>query len=328
MEVLFTYQQDTVQVKNLIKLVPQVDNSGILNVKSTPQIIEAIPVRDSSRWVKDTELVNETKPTEPTLTQIRYRKWLREKKILIDGSRYIQPKNEVKLVSSVQVENKGLELPIREKNILNTDWITILIILALILFASVRITFSNYIGYLFQSLLNYSTSFRMFREKNYTIFHGAFRLDIIFYFTFSLFLYQLISILKLTLAHEKLTFYIASFGIILSYFLLKKTIYFILGSVFESVSETSEYLFNIDNFNRTLGLVLFPVVALINYYPANNPLFMVYLGGGIVGIFYIFLLKRGVYILLKKQFSIFYLFLYLCAVEFLPLLLIYKVVVL
>ncbi len=248
--------------------------------------------------------------------------------MLIDGSRYVQPKNEVKLVSSVQVESNTLELPIREKNILNTDWITILIILALILFASVRITYSSYIRYLFQSLLNYSTSFRMFREKNYTILHGVFRLDIIFYFTVSLFLYQLIYILKLTLAHENLTFYIASLGIVLSYFILKKTVYFILGLVFESVLETNEYLFNIDNFNRTLGLVLFPVVALINYYPTNNPLFMVYLGVFIVGVFYIFLLKRGVYILLKKQFSIFYLFLYLCAVEFLPLLLIYKVVVL
>lgn len=322
MEVLVTYQQDTIQVKNLIKLVPQVGNSGILNVRSTPQIIEAIPVRDSSRMVEDTE------PAAPTLAQIRYRKWLREKKMLIDGSRYVQPKNEVKLVSSVQVESNTLELPIREKNILNTDWITILIILALILFASVRITYSSYIRYLFQSLLNYSTSFRMFREKNYTILHGVFRLDIIFYFTVSLFLYQLIYILKLTLAHENLTFYIASLGIVLSYFILKKTVYFILGLVFESVLETNEYLFNIDNFNRTLGLVLFPVVALINYYPTNNPLFMVYLGVFIVGVFYIFLLKRGVYILLKKQFSIFYLFLYLCAVEFLPLLLIYKVVVL
>ncbi len=74
MEVLVTYQQDTIQVKNLIKLVPQVGNSGILNVRSTPQIIEAIPVRDSSRMVEDTE------PAAPTLAQIRYRKWLREKK--------------------------------------------------------------------------------------------------------------------------------------------------------------------------------------------------------------------------------------------------------
>jgi hypothetical protein len=74
--------------------------------------------------------------------------------------------------------------------------------------------------------------------------------------------------------------------------------------------------------------VLFPVVALINYYPSKNPVFIVYIGIFIVAVSYAFLLQRGIYILLKKQFSIFYLFLYLCTLEFVPLFLIYKEVVL
>jgi len=322
MELLFTYQQDTVQVRNLINLTPQVDSSEVLNVKSAPQIVKAIPEIDSSRFEKNIE------NSQPTSAQIKYWRQLRENKMLIDGSRYIQPKDKVELIASVKVESENLELPIREKNSSNTDWMTILIVFALILFASVRVSYTKYIAHLFQSLISYSTSFRLFRERNYPISHGAFRLDIIFYFTFSLFIYQVINAFKLELVNKNLTFYVAGLGLLLGYIILKKIAYSMVGLVFENVSETSEYLFNMDSFNRILGIVLFPVVVLINYYPAENPVFMVVTGILLVAVFYAFLLQRGIYILLRKQFSIFYLFLYLCTLEFLPLFLIYNVVVL
>jgi hypothetical protein len=168
----------------------------------------------------------------------------------------------------------------------------------------------------------------MFGEKNYSVLHGAFRLEILFYVTLSIFLYQVFQHFQLTLAHENFPLYLTSAILVIAYFFGKKIVYSAIGAVFEGTSETKEYLFNVDNFNRSLGLVLLPVVALINYYPANNPVNMVFVGVFIVVVFYIFLIQRGISILLRKQFSIFYLFLYLCILEFLPLLLIYKVVVL
>ncbi len=275
---------------------------------------------------RDTTKTDTVKP-KPTPEQIRHWQWLREKKIKIQGSRYIQPKKDVQLITSLKPNDIKLELPIREKNSFSTDWITVLIILALILFATVRATSSKYISDLFQSLVNYNTSYRMFREKNYPISHGATQLDIIFYFTFSLFLFQVENAFGLAFAHYNFLSFLISLGTVLAYFFIKKIAYSALGLVFEGIAETNEYLFNMDVFNRILGIVLLPIVALINYYPADNPLFMVYTGIFTVGIFYAFLLQRGISILLKKQFSIFYLFLYLCTLEFLPLLLIYKVVV-
>ncbi len=270
----------------------------------------------------------DTTPPPPTFEQIRYWRKLRENKLLIDGSRYIKPKEEVKLVASIKVEAERLGLPIREKNNFNTDWVTILFVLALILFASIRGSYSKYIGYLFQSLISYSTSFRLFREKNYSISHAAFRLDLLFYFTFSLFLYQAVEVFHLELVNDNLLLFAVSIVVVTGYFILKKMAYYFIGLVFESVSETNEYLFNLDNFNRTVGIVLFPVVVLTNYYPYENPMFMVVAGISIVTVFYAFLLQRGILILLRKQFSIFYLFLYLCTLEFLPLFLIYNIVVL
>jgi hypothetical protein len=295
-----------------------IDATNCLALQTTRQ--------DSNIGQHDT-IQTKTNTVKPTPEQIRHWQWLREKKILIDGSRYIKPKKNVEFVSLLKPKDFRLGLSIREKSTFNTDWITILIILTLVLFATVRVTSSKYISDLFLSLVNYTTSFRMFREKNYPISHGATQLDIIFYFTLSLFLFQVVNAFNLKLANNNFLLFLVSLGIVLSYFLLKKIAYYALGLVFEGVAETNEYLFNMDIFNRILGIVLIPIVALINYYPADNPLFMVFTGISIVGVFYLFLLQRGISILLKKQFSIFYLFLYLCTLEFLPLLLIYKVVV-
>jgi ABC-type multidrug transport system permease subunit len=109
--------------------------------------------------------------------------------------------------------------------------------------------------------------------------------------------------------------------------LVKKLAYQALGSIFIDSSDTREFLFNMDNFNRGTGIILLPIVALIAYFPYENPVIAVFSGVFTTLVFYIMLLKRGVSILLKKQFPIFYLFLYLCTLEFLPLLLIYKIVV-
>lgn len=284
--------------------------------------------KDTINRIDSSKVKADTIAPKPTFAQIRYWRWLREKKLLIGDSRYIESEGEIELVSSLKVEPIGLGLPVREKNRIDTDWLTILFIIALILFATVRVFYAKYIGSLFHSLVNYSTTYRMFREKNYTFLHGAFRLDLMFYFVFSVFVFQVISFFNLTLVHKNLSFFGSIFGMVIGYFLLKKMTYYILGLIFEGVSETNEYLFSMDNLNRTLGIVLFPVVALINYYPAEYPVFMVVVGLVVVALFYVFLLQRGIFVLLKKQFSIFYLFLYLCTLEILPLLLIYKVVVL
>lgn len=243
-------------------------------------------------------------------------------KIFIGDSRY-QP-------DSSYIEHimwKGLAVNIRPVNNQTGDWLTIVMFLALILLASVRAVYTKYIGTLFHSLINYTTSFRMFREKNYSFIHGAFRLEVLFYVVFSIFIFQLI-VLSTT---ESMVFnwkiYSLTLGILVVYFLGKKLAYKAFGSIFIGASETSEFLFNMDNFNRGTGIVLFPIVALIAYFPFENPLIPVVSGVLTVVVFYVMLLKRGISILLKKQFPIFYLFLYLCTLEILPLLLIYKLVV-
>ncbi|WP_346861820.1 DUF4271 domain-containing protein [uncultured Draconibacterium sp.] len=313
-----TYQQDTVEVQNLLETMPQSNQLNSIPVRQKPVAI--LSVSERSQTVDTTP--------QKTYTQAQIRQWRlqQENKLLIDSSKYIAPRIESQLTFSEQ-NDLGFTLPIHMHNSKGTDWLTFVIFLGILLFASVRFAYAKYMEHMFLSLFNYSTSVRLLQEKNYPIFHGAIRLEIIFYITLSIFIFQTLNVFKWENSLTSLSYFLMILGGVLLYFFGKKLIYLMFGSLFQATQETREYLFNMDNYNRSLGLLLLPIVILVSFAPVRTPVFIVFAGITIFAIVNLILLQRGIFILLKKQFSIFYLFLYLCTLEFLPLLLIYKVVV-
>ena len=207
----------------------------------------------------------------------------------------------------------------------NPDWLIGVLVLSIILFATVRLIFNKYLSQLIQSTTSYSTFTRLFRERYFNLFHASFRLDVIFSLVMSLFFYQVLNNFKINLGFSKsYSVYLICFLIVTGYFIAKKLIYYILGVLTESTSEVHEYLFSITVFNRVLGLFLLPVTATIAFVPLTKVEPVMVGGLVIVAIFYLMSLIRGGKIFLKKHFSISYLILYLCTLEFLPLLLIYN----
>jgi len=324
----FTYQQDTTRVKLPLESLPAGQESGTLRIKRTaPKPLQ--PIRTREEVAEEEKAVNAediVMPSQPNDVQIRYRLWQYEQDLKVGDSRYMKPLQNSSLITAEKAE-ADLVLPVDHVNRLNTDWLTIVLLLALILFATVRIGWSKYLGNLFQSVVNYNTSFRMFREENYSFQHGAFRLDIYFYLVFSVFLFQLNRFFRIDVSFQNFRLYLLVLAGVWSFFQVKKFLYKSTGFIFQNSGETSEFLFNLDNHVRVTGLVLFPVVAIISFSPFNNVEIPVYFGILIVTAIYFLLLFRGFMILLKKQFSIIYLFLYFCTLEILPLVLVYKFLV-
>ena len=295
-------------------------NHQIVHDSSVNVIAGTIP--DTALYANPEMVHTDSALLVPTDTTFRFWEVKPEEKIFIGDLRYPPDTTYLERISW-----KGLRINPRELTSPGTDWLTIVLFLAFVLLTSVGAGFSKYISSLYQSLINYPTAFRMFREKNYSILHGAFRLEVLFYVIFSVFIFQIMVLATSNNSMFNYLFWGKTFAAVVIYFLMKKLLYRLLGSIFIDTSDTNEFLFNMDNFNRGAGIALFPVVALIAYFPAENPLIAVALGVFTTLAFYFMLLKRGVSILLKKQFPIFYLFLYLCTLEFLPLLLIYKMAV-
>lgn len=246
-----------------------------------------------------------------------------EQSIKLDNLKPISP---TKVETHTELPRPGIVLP--EKSLLRDkpDWIIGVYILLLILLASVRLFFNKYLNQLFHSIVNYPTSSRLFRDRSVSITHAAFRLDLMFYLIFSVFIYQFFNLFHVSFGQTSLITYLIILGMVVGYYLLKRLIYSIVGVISDSTQETSEYLYNMHLHNRVLGLSLLPISLVIAFASLQNPRTVVYIGLLVCGIFYFLLLIRGAKILITKHFSIFYLILYLCTLEILPLIFIYSMV--
>ncbi|WP_372775793.1 DUF4271 domain-containing protein [Mangrovibacterium sp.] len=238
----------------------------------------------------------------------------------------VQPVNSIQVSLRTTTTAQGLILPERKLETRQTDWTLGILIIVLALFATVRLFFGKYLVQLFHSAVNYTTASRLFRERSVSLTHASFRLDVIFVLTFSLFLFQGFGTGIDFKVDSSFLKYLMVFGGTVLFILGKQFIYSVQGRLNESNIETREILFNMNLYNRILGLGLIPVTLILAFSRIRDPQIVVALGLGMVLVCYVLLVFRGLKILVRKDIPLFYLILYLCTLEILPLFYIYKLV--
>jgi len=77
---------------------------------------------------------------------------------------------------------------------------------------------------------------------------------------------------------------------------------------------------------NVLGLILLPVATIHSMIPGFG-LFSIFIVPGLIAIFYLMSIIRSIYFAFREGISIFYLILYLCALEILPILLVVKLAI-
>ena len=313
-----TYQQDSLKEVNPLAELNHLPEPGEMEAQDSVSVSH----------VEKPGAVKELPRSEKIFIGSTARKnlWQHEQKLLVGNSRFIEPRNDLNLIASLAYQER-LHLPERPVNSSGYDWITLMLLVALALFASVKTSWGQYMKSLFHSTLNYATAIRMFQEKNNSLLQGMFQLDVLFYLIFSVFLFQTFDFFRIDLPYRHFNLYLFCLALVILYFMGKNIIYRFMGLLVEKKGETGEFLFNVDNFKRVAGLVLIPMVAIVSFYPFSQVHLPIFAGMTIIGFIYSLLILRGFKILFKKQFSIFYLFLYFCTLEFLPLVLLYKILV-
>jgi hypothetical protein len=230
------------------------------------------------------------------------------------------------LLQQIAVVPKGIELPSRPSNYHSTDWFTYIVFFSLLLFIIAKRTSEKYIPLLFRSITNFSLSSKLFREQNISFMQGSAIMEIFYLLVLGLFGFQVLKYFGLSLPFTGFISFFLILGMLIFFFLVKLLLYRLLGFLSETLPDTNEYLFNMKNHNKVLGILLFPVVGFSAWYPTYNPRLFMITGLALIMVFYLIYLVRGMQILLKKHYSIFYLFLYLCTLEILPLLLLIRII--
>lgn len=261
-------------------------------------------------------------PVYPSFSQIKARRERELKKMYVNGEEFL-PARSMALLETRSEMPQGFILPSKTINPVNNDWFILIFFGIMILFASVKYLFDSYVWNIFVSIVNFSTAALMFRERNLIYAQSSFKLKVFAYVALGLFFYQFCDYYEMN-PFSGFWGYIFIQGIVLAFFQLKKFVYLLLGFISENQTDTSEYLYSFDNCLKVMGMVIISIVAFVAWAPVHNH-FILFAGGlALLAIIYISLLLRGILIFAKKQFSIFYLFLYLCILEILPLLVIMK----
>ncbi len=237
--------------------------------------------------------------------------------------------------NSISIEMKA---PVIEKPVLaqktnvrkgfeSTDWMLGVIIFSLILFGWIRVGFGRFVQLAIQASYNFFTARRIKEESNVMrsrVFHF---MNLLFFINLGLFLSQWVDFQNIALFElNGFLLFILIFMVILLFYSLKGLVLTFLDFLFLSKGAFTYYNSTVFIYNRMVGLLLLPLISVLPFVDISITPWLFYLGFLIIALLYFFRISRGIQIGSKIRLSIFYLILYLCALEILPLLIIYKLV--
>ena len=211
-----------------------------------------------------------------------------------------------------------------ERIAFSRDWITIVLLLVLVVIAIIRFIYEERFTKLFS--LSYSDKYFTNYSKSKPLIFNNFHLlfFIVINFNISLLIYYSIEVFNPLIITNSFIFFLRIILVVILYFIARYLVGYLLSIVF-GLSEHQDYvtLLKISN-SAYLSVLLFPLLILINYSSVSFHKFLL-----VVSLIMLLVLLFIRYFTIVKNLKIsfnsfFYLFLYLCALELAPIIIIYK----
>ncbi|MBN2348248.1 MAG: DUF4271 domain-containing protein [Bacteroidales bacterium] len=241
-----------------------------------------------------------------------------------DNIQYKIP-DKIYLEKQVNRQQNIIDLNTNNPKVKSADWPLGLIILCILIIIWIGKISKGFIRSIMNSIASYQFTFRLFKEKNIIQKQLSAILNVIYVITISVFFYLLLEYYQLKIFDfSGLSAYLIIFLAVAFFLLARYTVLKITGFLFNKIELFNEYLHTIFLLNKNIGIFLLPVIIALIYVPFSLKNYVIIIG--IILIFFGIILRifRGFQIILKKDVLIFYLILYLCTLEILPLLLGYK----
>jgi hypothetical protein len=168
----------------------------------------------------------------------------------------------------------------------------------------------------------------LFRERNVLVRRVSIVLDFIYFVMLAVLAFEAITHFQwVRYSLTKFNLYMLLLNIIILYSLTRTALLRFTGYLFLKRSLFSEYIHNNLVINKGTGIILFPLVITARYFPYSLISIVLVTGLIILILGVIWKSIRAYQIIKRKDVVLFYLILYLCTLEFLPLLVGYKVII-
>ncbi|HEY1040430.1 MAG TPA: DUF4271 domain-containing protein [Bacteroidia bacterium] len=207
-------------------------------------------------------------------------------------------------------------------------WPAFVFIIGFILLVLIRTTSAKRFFMILKAIFTLGASKQLMRE-DYKLNKGsAVLFSIVFVLHFSFFLFEVNSYYGyFHYPFNSFLFYLLIIGCVLTAYALKIIVSKLFSSLLLAKTETDEYIFNIFLSTNAIGLFLFPVIVCSEYSQLPVHYFLIS-GIALLLIFYTIRVFKGIAVAyVSGRFSIFHLFLYFCALELLPLIVVIKLLV-
>ena len=207
----------------------------------------------------------------------------------------------------------------------STSWIPGLVILSLMLLAWIKLFYLQFLTPVLISAFSYKEAMKLYKNKNAPSQYAFIILHLIFAVNSGLFLLFVVGYFDLSPTDVRpVLFFLGISTFIVILFAFKSAALRLAGFLFDRKKLFAEFNHNISLYNKIFGLLLMPLIVGLLYADDTVHDVLIYSGLALGAVFYLLQLVRGLEIIVRKEFSVFYLILYLCAFEIIPIFTIYK----
>ena len=217
-------------------------------------------------------------------------------------------------------------LQIMEKvQVQQPTWYFIYLVLLIGLFAWIRLYYGNILTQTVQASTNFQVANKMFKNNSLlqNQLDGALYLFYFLSMAFLLYYMELrIGLFPYEIQGGLLLLF--NLALLLATFLARVVLHSITGILFNRIRIVREYLYNMFIFNKLSGLVALPLMFLLVYTKGTLQELIFWTSIFVISSIVVMRLIRAVVFSYRKEVLVFYMFLYLCALEIAPLVLLYR----
>lgn len=205
-----------------------------------------------------------------------------------------------------------------------TNWEIVILFSSLLIIAFARVSNQSRFSNIVKSVFSSQATHEIVRAEKVFFNRTNLLLNLVYFLSFSLFLYPYITINNTFSNEFKITTYFFVVLGLLLFYTIKLVSNIIINSLFDNQEISLEYSYITSLSNNIIGVIMLPILFLSNFTSLNQSVFFQKISFFIVLIFLLFRTIRYVKLALKKNNYILHIFLYLCTLEILPLIVIIK----
>ncbi|MES2827180.1 MAG: DUF4271 domain-containing protein [Bacteroidota bacterium] len=206
-------------------------------------------------------------------------------------------------------------------------WVLGVVCTLLLLFAILKVSFGRQLQTIIQSFFSNRVLNNLNKEDNLFTSWPFLLLFVQFGFTVGMFFYLLSQYYHLSFSGSGVQFYLSISTLIVVLYVLKIVVLRLIGQLFNIQKPVNEYvtILYLSYFN--LSLLFIPLVVAFALSPIKYAPFYIALSYVVLGTIFAFqLIRAGINILSNNRFSKVYLFLYFCALEICPILILIRAI--